>query len=99
LNGGDRSLGNLMAQSMAAIEGERKKERERWATAGGLGSTSPWWDAVIVIMEAHAQALADRHTRSRPAWPARRSAINDKATVSLTMSAWQRWHRTGLAAA
>ena len=77
----------------------RKRERERQGATGGLGSSTPWRDAVDVIVQAHAQAIADRRAHSRLTWPARRSAINDKATVSLTMSAWQRWHRTGLAAA
>ena len=68
----------------------RKREKERRGVAGGLGSSSPWWDAVDVIMEAHTQALANRHARSRPAWAVRRSAINDKATASPTTCARQR---------
>ena len=79
-------MGNLMAWLDGGSRG-RKRERERWGMTGGLGSSSTWWDAVDVIMETHAQALADRRARSRPAWPAGHSAINDKATASPTTCA------------
>ena len=60
---------NWMAWLVAMVEGEREKEREMGA-AGGLGSSSPWRDAIGKIIETHAQALAERHACFRPAWPA-----------------------------
>ena len=76
-------LGNLMAR-LDSGNGGRKRERERRGMTGGLSLASPWRDAVGEIMEVDSQALADRRARLRPAWPVRRSAINDKVTVSPT---------------
>ena len=51
----------------------------------------PWWDVVDATSAAHGQTLSDRRTCSRPAWPARRSAINGMATVVWPRARASKW--------
>jgi len=86
-----------MACTWAWLDGGKEmRNRERVVGCGRwLGMCAPWLDAVGATMETHIQVLADRHARSRPAWPACHSAINGVATASTATCAR---HPTGLEA-